>query len=397
MTRATSRLTAIQIKNAAPGKLLDGGGLLLDRTETGGKWAYRYSIAGQRREMGLGAYPDTTLAEARKARDKWAVVLAAGLDPITERKRQIEIEKAEANRKDPTLAEVTDTVFDAIKAGLRGEGTRGRWRSPLDIHVLPKIGKRNISTIIAADIRDTLKPIWKAKNATAEKAIQRLGIIFRQGRLMGYDCDPFTLEQARHMLGVFVRAPVGIASTPWQDIPALFTALSAQTVSHAALRLTILTCARTDSLRGMRFSEIDGDVWTVPGDRMKSGEPFRYPLPPAALSVVQERSAYAMDDFVLPSYRRGQCISETALLKALNATGEVGRPHGFRTSFRTWAQDTEVCTFDVAETVLAHKVGGKVERSYARSDLLDRRMIVMQKWADHVTGQTAQVVQLRRG
>ena len=370
MTRATSRLSAVQIKNAPPSKLQDGGGLVLDRTATGGKWLYRYSIAGQRREMGLGAYPDVGLSDARKARDRWAVALSGGLDPITERKRQIEAEKAEANRKDPSLSEVTDTVFDAIKAGLRGEGTRGRWRSPLDIHVLPKIGKRRISSIIAADIRDTIRPIWKLKNATAEKAIQRLGIIFRQGKLMGYECDPFTLEQARHMLGVFIRAPVGIASTRWQDIPALFARLDGATVSHAALRLTILTCARTDSVRGMRFSEIDGDVWTVPAARMKSGEAFRYPLAPAAMQIVQDRAQFAVDDYVFPSYRQGQCISENALLKALNALGEAGRPHGFRTSFRTWAQDTEACTYDVAETVLAHKIGNKTERSYARSDLL---------------------------
>lgn len=397
MTRATSRLSAVQIKNAPPGKMQDGGGLVLDRTATGGKWLYRYSLAGQRREMGLGSFPDVGLADARKARDRWAAALSEGLDPITERKRQIEVEKAEATRKDPSLSEVTDTVFDAIKAGLRGEGTRGRWRSPLDIHVLPKIGKRRISSIIAADIRDTIKPIWKLKNATAEKAIQRLGIIFRQGKLMGYECDPFTLEQARHMLGVFVRAPVGIVSTSWQDIPTLFAKLDGKTVSHAALRLAILTCARTDSLRGMRFIEIDGDVWTVPGDRMKSGQQFRYPLSTAAMDVVKARAEYATDDFVFPSYRRGQCISENALLKALNALDEAGRPHGFRTSFRTWAQDSEACTFDVAETVLAHKIGNKTERSYARSDLLDRRMIVMQKWADHVTGESAQVVQLRRG
>lgn len=92
MTRATSRLTAIQIKTASAGKLLDGGGLLLDRTAMGGKWLYRYSLSGQRREMGLGSYPDVGLADARKARDKWAAVLSGGLDPIIERKRLMEIE-----------------------------------------------------------------------------------------------------------------------------------------------------------------------------------------------------------------------------------------------------------------------------------------------------------------
>lgn len=396
MTRATNRLTALQIKSAPPGKMQDGGGLVLTKTATGGQWVYRYSIAKERREMGLGGFPGVSLADARKARDRWAAALAEGKDPITERSRIQAEEKAARDRKDPPLSEVVDTVFAAIKATLRGEGDRGRWRSPLDTHVLPFIGKRAISSLLPKDVADTLRPIWKDKNPTAEKALQRLGIAFRKGRLMGYPCDPFTIEAARHMLGAVQHAPVGIASTPWQDVPALFKRLDGGSVGHLALRMTMLTVARTDSVRGMLFSEIDGDVWTVPGERMKSGKPFRYPLSAPALEIIATCAEFSAD-IVFPSYRRGQCISETALLKALNAVGEAGRPHGFRTSFRSWVQDCETCTYDVAETVLAHSIGGRVERTYARSDLLDRRRIVMAKWADHVTGKAAEVVQLRRG
>ena len=398
MTRATSRLSAIQIKTASAGKLLDGGGLLLDRTETGGKWLYRYSLSGQRREMGLGSYPDVGLADARKARDKWASVLSGGLDPIIERKRLMEIERAEINRKDPTFAEVTDTVFDAIRSGLRGDGIRGRWRSPLDTHVIPKLGARRISSLIAADIHATIKPIWKTKNATAEKAMQRLGIIFRKGKLMGYGCDPFTIEQARHMLGDVIRTPQGIEHTGWREIPDLFASLASRSASHLCLRMIILTAARSDSVRGMQFAEIDGDVWTVPAERMKGREgkvqPFRVPLSPAALEVVRQCSEQARSDFLFPSFRVG-CISQTAILKALNVAGEAGRPHGFRSSFREWVQDCETCSYDVAETVLAHKVGSTVERVYARSDLLDQRRIVMGKWASFVTGCEVKVIKLR--
>jgi hypothetical protein len=160
MTRATNRLTALLIKTAAPGKMQDGGGLVLDRTATGGKWLYRYSLSGQRREMGLGSFPDVGLADARKARDRWAATLASGKDPITERKRLLADERAALDRKDPTLIEITATVFDALKGKLRGEGTRGRWRSPLDTHVLPKIGKRRLSDLHQSDIHDAIKPIW---------------------------------------------------------------------------------------------------------------------------------------------------------------------------------------------------------------------------------------------
>lgn len=400
MTRSTNRLTAVKIKATEAGKLQDGGGLVLDKTAAGGKWFFRYSIAGQRREMGLGSFPGVSLADARKARDKWAATLADGKDPITERKRLLAEEKAALDRKDPTLSEVTATVFESLKGKLRGEGTRGRWRSPLDTHVLPKIGKRRLSDLHQTDIHDAIKPIWTTKNATAEKAMQRLGIIFRNAKLMGYACDPFTIEAARYMLGEVIRQPVNIAHTPWRDVPALFQRLDGGAAGHQCLRMIILTAARSDSVRGMRFSEIEGDVWTVPADRMKGRagkvQPFRVPLSPAALSVVKECAETAQDDYLFPSYRRGACISQTAILKALNFAKEEGRPHGFRSSFREWVQDTNACTYDVAETVLSHAVGGKVERTYARSDLLDARRVAMCKWADFVTGEAATVVRLRR-
>jgi hypothetical protein len=88
-------------------------------------------------------------------------------------------------------------------------------------------------------------------------------------------------------------------------------------------------------------------------------------------------------------------ITSAAYSKAMRATGFEGTPHGFRTSFRTWVQDQQATTYDIAETCLAHQIGGKVERAYARSDMLDQRRIVMGKWAAMVTGEAAQVVRLR--
>lgn len=396
MTRTTNRLTAIAIKAAAPAKMQDGGGLILDKAEAGGKWLYRYSFAGSRRTMGLGSYPTISLADARKARDKWAAVLAGGKDPITERKRQITAEKAAMDRADPTLAEAAQTCFEAIQAGLKGGGERGRWFSPIKVHILPKLGARPVSSIHQTDIAAALRPIWKAKPPTAEKAIQRLRIIFAWAERAGYPCSPATVDAARHILGVVAHEPVGIVATAWRAIPALYARLDHGTAGHDALRLTILTCARTASIRGMRYSEIDGDVWTVPVDRMKAGGAFRYPLPAAALAIIANRKRFAVGDLVFESQKPGSGISEAALLKALNALGEAGRPHGFRTSFRSWAQDMAI-SWDIAETVLAHQVGGRTERSYARSDLLDQRRAVMQRWSDHATGQPGIVVELRRG
>ncbi len=393
------RLTAIQIKNSPTGKLQDGGGLILDKTGAGGKWIWRYSIAGRRREMGLGAYPAVTLAAARGDRDKWAAVLQTGLDPITERTRRAEAERAALDNEGPTLAELVEMVFEARKSSLRGEGTRGRWMSPLAMHVLPQLGKRRASKLHQTDIRDVIAPIWKTKHETAQKALTRLTIVFRQGKLAGLSVDPFTIEAARHLLGEVHQVATPIAATPWQDVPALFARLNT-TTAHLCLRLIILTAVRGDAARGIRLDEVNGPVWTVPADRIKGREgkvqPFRVPLSPAAIDLIEAAKPAAVDGCLFPARKRVAFgpLSANAIEKSLTALGEAGRPHGFRTSFRTWVQDTQAASYDVAETALGHIIGSTVERSYARSDLLDQRRVLMDKWAAFVTGEAADVVHL---
>lgn len=390
-------LTAIGIKNAPPGKLFDGGGLQLVKTATGGKWIYRYSFQGRRREMGLGPYPKLSLAAARKLRDEWTEVLLNDMDPINEREERRRKAAQQSEGFDPTFAEACDLTFEAIRAGLRGDGTRGRWRSPLDIHVIPKIGRRKVSQLTQTDLHDAIKPIWKTKHETASKAIERIKKVLTHSRLSGADVDPFIVEAAKHMLGIHDHKVQPITATPWQAVPALFQRLDKDIPSYMALQWTILTVTRGDSARGARFSEIDGDVWTVPANRMKGAKnkvsDFRVPLSSQALEVVERARHYSTGDFLFPSPRSG-CVSVQALTKVLNHLEEPGRPHGFRTSFRTWVQETDACSFDVAEMALGHVLGNQVERAYARSDLLERRRIAMQAWGNFVTAADSNIISL---
>ena len=390
------KLTAISIKKAPDGKLGDGGGLELRKKGESGKWVWRYSITGKRREMGLGSYPEVSLGEARKIRDKWALMLAQGKDPISERQAEQDAIRREFEKNDPPLEALAADVLDARKASLKGDGKAGRWISPLEQHVFPKIGHKPISTIHQSDIRSALAPIWKSKHPTATKAIDRLRIIFRQGRLMGYDCDPFTIDAAKHMLGDVIHDVDPIPATPWQEIPNLYARLENTGQVAQCLRFMILTLVRASGCRGATFDEFSDDVWTVPAARMK-GRPgkvsdFRVPLTDQAQHLVEHQRA--LGGTYLFSAQRGMPVTDSSLSKHMREMGEAGRPHGFRTSFRTWVQDTDACSWEVSETVLAHTIGNKVERSYARSDLLERRRIVMQKWADFVTGSSSNVVKI---
>ncbi|MDX2483439.1 MAG: integrase [Pseudodonghicola sp.] len=268
------------------------------------------------------------------------------------------------------------------------DGTRGRWFSPIQVHVIPKIGKKRLSTIHQRDIHTAIAPIWQTKHETADKALYRTRMVFHDARLMRFPVDPFVCDAARHMLGHVEVVETPISSTPWREIPDLFARLDKPYPSYLALRLIILTETHGTPARGAQFSEIEGDVWTVPAERMKGQlgkvRDFRVPLSTAALDVQATCREYAINDLLFPSPRIG-FITQEVLTKTLKQLGEEGRPHGFRSSFRSWVQDTEAASWELAETALSPSIGNKVERSYARSDLLDQRRILMQKWADFVT------------
>jgi len=204
-------LTAIKIKKAGDGKLFDGGGLMLIKKAGRGKWMFRYSHLGKRREMGLGTWPTVSLADARAARDRWAGVLASGQDPIAARAAEAEAARAQREREDPTFSELVDLVFEARRDTLRGGGTRGRWRSPLDLYMIPALGRRAGSTLTARDIADALRPIWRTKYPTAEKAIQRTRIVLRSAKRMGFPTDPEIVESAQEILGAVNHT---VAHTP---------------------------------------------------------------------------------------------------------------------------------------------------------------------------------------
>ncbi|MEO1108234.1 MAG: integrase arm-type DNA-binding domain-containing protein [Pseudomonadota bacterium] len=403
MARGTNKLAALQVKNSGPGTLQDGGGLMLTkRDKDSGKWTFRYSFAGRRRDMGLGAWPDVSLARARSMRDEWRAEIANGKDPISERDKRLQETKDAMDKDDPTFEGMTEITFDAIKSDLRGKGDRGRWKSPLRVHIFPKIGKTRISKIRPIDVRDAMSPIWRTKPETARKAFTRTRKVFDKAARMEFEVYPNLMDIAEEMLGSApIRNNTPTPATPWKDLPALYDRLRWDLMSHLALRFTILTVVRTDAIRGACFSEIDGETWTIPSDRIKGREgkvdEFRVPLSTEAMKIVEHCREFKRSDLLFPSpHGNGKKpLSENAMLNALNEMDESGRPHGFRASFKTWSEETDLIGWDVSEVSLGHVIKTSVQRAYGRSDLLERRRVAMQKWADFVTGTESKVVPLR--
>jgi len=170
-------------------------------------------------------------------------------------------------------------------------------------------------------------------------------------------------------------------------------------LSASAVRFTILTACRTGEVLGAKWSEIDGDVWTIPAERMKAGKTHRVPLSSAALDLLA--ALPRENEYLFPGQRPGRPLSGMAMLMKLrgmderDAAGAVIVPHGFRSSFRDWAAETTPFANIVCEMALAHTVKG-VEGDYRRGDLLDKRRELMQAWAGYVTQPPAANVVLLR-
>jgi integrase len=394
MSRALNKLNAPKVRTCAPGKYSDGGGLwLVKREDGGGQWVLRVTIYGRRREMGLGAVGEVSLKEAREAAEKWRATVRSNKDPIKERER----ERREAARNMHLLNDVALDAFESRKAELKGDGLAGRWFSPLQLHILPKLGKVPVAAIDQNDIREALAPIWHTKAETARKAMNRLGICLKHGAALGLDVDLQAVDKAMALLGKQRHKAQNVPALDWREVPAFYESLSDGSVTHLALRLLILTGVRSGPLRFMTEGQIDGDVWTIPGDAMKGRKDatadYRVPLSNEALAIVVQAKRLARDGFMFPSIRTG-VISDATMSRLMERRQMEARPHGFRSSLRDWIAETTDTPHEVAETCLGHTVGGLVERAYRRTDYLEQRRVLMERWAKHVTGQNGQFLSM---
>ncbi|MBB4077324.1 integrase [Bartonella fuyuanensis] len=384
-----NRLNARAVSTLGAGKYNDGAGLLLHKRKDGGaQWLYRYTIHGRRREMGLGALRDVSLKQARELATGWRAVLREGRDPIKEREKQ----KREAISNLHYLKDIALEAFESRKAELKGDGKDGRWFSPLQLHILPKLGCMPVSEITQTEIRNTLAPIWHTKAATANRALIRLNLCLKHAAALGLDVDLQATDKAKALLGKQRHKVINRPAMDWKDVPAFYQSLcKTQNITQLPLRLLILTGVRTNPLRHIHKDQIDGDIWTIPAENMKgkrdTTKEFRVPLSLEALDILKQARGLSRNDFFFSAKGRGPLAEKCMYIYMRNNNLEAC-PHGFRSSLRNWLAETTDAPYEVAETILSHTVGGQVERAYRRTDYLEQRRVYMDKWAAYVTGQS---------
>ena len=391
------KLSFAFIRSASAGKYSDGAGLWLHKRDDGGsQWFLRISIGGKRREMGLGGYPEISIKQAREDAETFRSAARNGIDPIQHRDQQ----KRELLNSNNTLEKISYEAFEARKAELKEDGKAGRWFTPIKLHVLPKIGNIRIEEINQHNIKNALEPIWHSKADTARKALNRLNLIFKYAVAMDLDVDINAVAKAKILLGKTRHKPVKIPALHWRDIPDFYETLAEITPVNLAMRLLILTGVRSKPLRHFRLEEIQDNIWVIPSANMKGRKDkvsdFRVPLSQEAKNVIELAMPFSRDGYLFPGIQKG-VISDATMSRKMERRGMVERPHGFRSSLRTWLAECTDAPHEVCETILAHKSGTDVQMSYRRTDFLEQRKVLMERWAGYTLGETSGLTLIKEG
>ncbi|MCV0429809.1 MAG: integrase arm-type DNA-binding domain-containing protein [Roseibium sp.] len=393
-------LTAAFVRSVKePGKYHDGGGTgLFLRVDPNGArfWIQRLTIKGKRRELGLGPATLVSLAKAREAALENKRAVRAGRDPLREKREASAVLSFEdAARK----------VHELHKPSWRNEKHAADFINSLERYAFPRIGPISVADISTSDVLTVLSPIWLEKPETARRVRQRIGTVMKWAVAKGWRQD----DPARDIgqaLPKQARTKSQRKALPYSEVAACLDAVresGANPTTKLALEFLVLTAARSGEVRHARWDEIElgadgrNGVWTVPAERMKMKREHRVPLSARAKELLEAaRLHHDGSGHVFPGLRKGRPISDMTLSKLVKELGFDADVHGFRTSFRTWAQERTNFPREVAEAALAHAVGDKVEQAYARSDVFEKRKQLMDLWMVHLNKREGDVVELCR-
>lgn len=385
--RPEKALTAQGVKNAVkPGKYFDGNGLYLRVDANGARfWVQRITIRGKRTELGLGSPTLVSLAAAREAALANRKLATSGGDPLQAKREAMAV---------LTFEEAARKVHALHLPTWRNAKHAQDFISSLENYAFPKMGRLRATDVKTADVLAVLMPIWTVRPETARRVRQRIGTVMKWAIAQGWRQDN-PAENIAQALPKTSKRQEHRKALPYVEVAHCLDVVKASGASHAtklAIEYLVLTAARSGEVREAHWGEVDLDamVWEIPAARMKMYRQHRVPLSPRALDVLRQASALGDGSgLVFPGTRPERPLSDMTLSKLIKELGFVADIHGFRTSFRTWAQEQTDFPREVAEAALAHLSGDAVERAYARSDMFEKRREMMEAWAEYLTSRKA--------
>lgn len=416
MPKKAKQLSAIEVRRLnSPGMHTVGEvtGLYLYVQQTGAKsWILRIVIGDKRREIGLGGYPDVSLADARHAAREHRRQVSVGIDPIEEKIKARRALKCEQQAL--MFKEVVEQFFETKRRPEFSSEKHARiWINSLRNHIYPYLGDRRIASVTSSDVLNALSKVWSQTPQTGKKIRQRLEQVFEWAKVRDHyeGANPARWEGNLQMQ---LPSPGKVAPTnphpavQVDDLLRWYACVTATDgVGALGLRFLALTVSRSQEIRFARWDEIDMQkrIWNIPAGHMKARKPHRVGLSDAAICVLKKLPRYHQNDLVFPAPRGGVVSDETisACMKRVHQrdlnehakgffdqrTGKAAVPHGIRSSFRDWVAERTDFSRELAEIALSHEVGSDVERAYRRTDMLDKRRTMMDAWAGHLGAELA--------
>ena len=380
------KLSALSAKTLTrPGR--HGDGLYLYISRTGAKsWVQRIVVDGRRRDIGLGAYPDVSLANARSIAQDNRTAVAAGRDPVLEKRVAREASRT-PTPSIPTFTEAASHVIELRRPTWTNAKHADQWKNTLATYANPVFGTLPVDKIDSGDVLAVLTPIWTSKSETASRVRQRMETVFDWAIAQGWRIDNPAGKAVLRVLPKLPKVKNHHLALSYRDVPNALEKVQKSTadlVTKLSLEFLVLTAAQSSEVRLAEWSEFDleSKTWTVPSARMKARREHRVPLATRALEVLVEARDLRREDsaLVFPG-RSGGPLSNMVYVSLLRRLGIPAVAHGFRSSFRDWCIEQTDVPWVVGEAALAHNLGNSTETAYARSDLFEKRRVLMEEWA----------------
>ena len=380
-----------------PGSYHDERGLILRVSALGTKkWLLRYQLNNRRHDLGLGAFPAVSLKAARLAVDTYRLDLSQGIDPLSKRAL------LDAPQTLPAPAVVTfrieaERYIKTHRQSWKNARHAQQWSHTLRDHVYPLLGDMPVACVDTEHVLDVLTPIWNNIPETAFRLRNRMELVLDAAKARKLREGENPARWRGHLdklLPRQKRAKMPFSAMPAEEVGPFIRRLdSLASTAARACELLIYTACRSSEVCDARWSELDlaAGLWTIDALRMKAGKTHRVPLCPGAIQVLtQQRGKHPL--YVFPNARHSASLPGNALrrvMQQLQASEFV--PHGFRSTFRTWAAENTLFPREVCEMALAHSLEDKVEAAYNRGDLLEKRRQLMSEWAAYIQAGAAEV------
>ena len=367
-------------------------------------WILRVKVGDQRQPIGLGSYPQVSLAAAREQAAKLVMEAKQGVN-LKVKKRAQRSSLIAAAAKNKTFRECAEAYIDAHSRDYSSDKHRKQWSATLETYAYPIIGSMLVSDIVMRDVRNVLEQetvvdkatkgkLWYVKTETAKRLLGRVKTVLDYATVNEYRTGTNPAQWTGY-LSTQLPSPKKLQkkehhpAVPYQQMGDFISKLRLNTsISAKALEFLILTAVRSGSVRQAEWSEIDFDnaIWVIPAEHTKARQEHRVPLQPQGVELLKSLPVVAGSNLIFPS-RASKPLSDMALSQLMRGMRERGElsveavPHGFRSSFRDWAAEQTAYPDEVRKAASGHKVGDVVKEAYQRTDLLDKRRNLMNEWA----------------